>query len=56
MPLMAMSRLASSSARKRFNTELQTTILLLPVSSSNVMNITPVAVPGRWRQVTTPAT
>jgi len=33
-----------------------TTRLTTPVSSSSVMNIRPEAVPGRWRNITRPAT
>ena len=44
------ARAAGVSTRCR-----QTTTLTLPVSSSSVTNITPLAVSGRWRQVTRPA-
>jgi len=33
-----------------------TIVLAMPVSSSSVMKITPLAVPGRWRTSTSPAT
>ena len=42
--------------RKRSNTRRQTTTLAMPVSSSSVMKMTPLAVPGRWRTSTRPAT
>ena len=38
------------------NTLGQTTMLTMPVSSSSVRKITPLAVPGRWRTSTRPAT
>jgi hypothetical protein len=37
------------------NSDGQTTRLAMPVSSSMVMNMTPLALPGRWRTRTTPA-
>ena len=33
----------------------QTTRLAMPLSSSSVMNMTPLALPGRWRTSTIPA-
>ena len=44
---------ARRNCRKVF---AQTTMFAVPVSSSRVRNTTPFAVPGRWRQVTSPAT
>ena len=55
-PLMISSRPCRSSARYRSSTAFQTMMLLLPVSSSSVTKTTPLAEPGRWRQVTMPAT
>ena len=43
---------AAVAARRRFG---QTTRLAMPVSSSRVMNMTPLAEPGRWRTSTRPA-
>ena len=42
--------------RLRAKTFGQTTMLTMPVSSSRVMKITPLAVPGCWRTSTRPAT
>jgi hypothetical protein len=45
-----------TTLRKRSSVLGQTTALAMPVSSSMVMNTTPLAEPGRWRTSTTPAT
>ena len=43
-------------ARRHFSRMLgQTTTFTVPVSSSSVMKITPLALPGRWRTSTSPA-
>ena len=55
-PWMTMRRAPITSLRKRSSVFGQTTALAMPVSSSMVMNTTPLAVPGRWRTSTTPAT
>ena len=46
-----------STTRRLFSKTLgQMTILAMPVSSSRVAKMTPLAVPGRWRTSTRPAT
>ncbi len=47
---------ADDLGRCRSNSFGQTTILAIPVSSSIVMKMTPLAEPGRWRTSTRPAT
>ena len=50
-----ISRAPITSLRNRSITFGHTTILAMPVSSSSVMNTTPLALPGRCRTSTTPA-
>ena len=47
---------AEHDGRNCSNTFGQTTMLAMSVSSSMVMKMTPLAVPGRWRTRTSPAT
>ena len=55
-PVTLRQRPAITARRKRSKIFAQTTMLAVPVSSSSVTKITPLAVPGRWRQITMPAT
>ena len=54
-PLTPISRDPSTARRFFSNTLGQTMMLAMPVSSSSVAKITPVAVPGRCRTSTSPA-
>jgi len=45
-----------ATVRKRVQSPAEQMTLSSPVSSSRDRNVTPCAVPGRWRWVTTPAT
>ena len=56
LPVTATKRAPSTIARKRSNAFGQTMTLAMPASSSSVMKMTPLAVPGRWRTSTRPAT
>ena len=55
-PVTATRRAPMTSGRCRSNSFGQTTILAIPVSSSIVMKMTPLAEPGRCRTSTRPAT
>ena len=54
-PCTAISRAPITILRCLSNTSGQITRLATPVSSSMVMNTTPLALPGRWRISTRPA-
>ena len=55
-PVTLRQRPEITARRKRSKVLAQTTTLAVPVSSSRVTKITPLAVPGRCRQTTSPAT
>ena len=55
-PVTATSRAPITTGRYVSNARAHTMVLAMPVSSSSVMKITPLAVPGRWRTSTSPAT
>ena len=54
-PRTSISRALITTLRYLSIVSGQTTRLATPVSSSSVMNTTPLAEPGRWRISTTPA-
>ena len=55
-PVTATRRAPITTGRYVSNVRCHTIVLAMPVSSSSVMKITPLAVPGRWRTSTRPAT
>ena len=55
LPVTLTSLVPSTIGRKTSNTFGHTMVLAIEVSSSSVMKMTPLALPGRWRTSTTPA-
>ena len=55
-PRISIAGALRATLRNRAQHPFDTTTLISPVSSSRLRNVTPWAVIGRWRWVTTPAT